>query len=281
MCSRNHPVPSFVLIIGAAKCGTTSLFEYLSQHPAIARCTYNEPCFFSRDKLLKKGIDWYDALWNWDPSQHRHAVEASTNYTKIPNFPNVAQRISNVDRSFKFIYIIRHPVDRIESYVTHGIAAGWKDPPKTPSDLDHAINVSRYAMQLEEYEQRFHPDDLLLLDFEKLNDAPRQLLRNTYRFLDVDPEVPIDSLHAYNTAADRTKDHPLVKQLRKIQPLADAVKHHTPRSLVNKARNWLGQPMEEEFTLTQTQRKYVIDQLTDDLTKLESKFGFPVQKWEL
>ncbi len=42
-------INNFALIIGAMKCGTTSLFSYLAQHPEISACQPKEPDFFSYD----------------------------------------------------------------------------------------------------------------------------------------------------------------------------------------------------------------------------------------
>ena len=42
-------IANFALIIGAMRCGTTSLFSYLSQHPEVAPSTPKEPDFFAND----------------------------------------------------------------------------------------------------------------------------------------------------------------------------------------------------------------------------------------
>lgn len=42
-------INNFAVIIGCMKCGTTSLFYYLSQHPQIAACNPKEPNFFADD----------------------------------------------------------------------------------------------------------------------------------------------------------------------------------------------------------------------------------------
>jgi hypothetical protein len=46
------------LIIGAAKCGTTALIEFLSVHPQVA-ATQREIDYFSNFENYKKGIEWY------------------------------------------------------------------------------------------------------------------------------------------------------------------------------------------------------------------------------
>ena len=55
-----HVLPDF-LIIGAARSGTTSLYEYLIQHPSVIRGIGKEVYFF--DKEFKKGINWYKSFF--------------------------------------------------------------------------------------------------------------------------------------------------------------------------------------------------------------------------
>ena len=90
---------NFALIIGAAKSGTTSLFYYLAEHPEISSCSIKEPNFFTDDEKLSKGWGWYQNLWTWDSEIHKIAMEASTSYTKIPYFPNAAERIVKMPAS--------------------------------------------------------------------------------------------------------------------------------------------------------------------------------------
>lgn len=121
---------NFALIIGAMKCGTTSLFYYLSEHPQVSAAEDKEPHFFSDDCTFTKGITWYQSLWEWKP-EHRIALEASTTYAMQPKYPNAAQRIAQLENAqFRFIYIMRHPFARIESHVRHLLAEGLLTRPK-------------------------------------------------------------------------------------------------------------------------------------------------------
>ena len=54
-------IKNFALIIGAMKCGTTSLFYYLSQHPEICSCREKEPEFFTNDAKWYQGFNWYQS----------------------------------------------------------------------------------------------------------------------------------------------------------------------------------------------------------------------------
>jgi hypothetical protein len=68
-----------VFLIGAMKSGTTTLHEYLIQHPEICPCISKEPEYFSKkmgNPKLKEGK--YEDLFPWNDSNHRFTLDAST-----------------------------------------------------------------------------------------------------------------------------------------------------------------------------------------------------------
>ena len=122
-------IKNFALIIGSMKSGTTSLFNYLSQHPEIAGSIVKEPNFFSYNERWEQGWEWYMQQWaNWNPNVHKIALEATINYTKYPVYPNAAARINQVsDRAnFKFVYVLRNPIERIESQYTYDLSTIYR-----------------------------------------------------------------------------------------------------------------------------------------------------------
>lgn len=108
--------PDFV-IAGAAKCGTTALFEYLARHPSVFTPHDKEPGFFSAD--IPGGMASladYRALFAAAPA-HCLKGEASTRYL----YSRVAiERLINHNPHVKVIVILRNPVDA--AYSLHGYA---------------------------------------------------------------------------------------------------------------------------------------------------------------
>ena len=51
-----HILPDFI-IIGAAKCGTTALYDYITQHPDIKKSKFKEIHYFNRE--FHRGVNWY------------------------------------------------------------------------------------------------------------------------------------------------------------------------------------------------------------------------------
>ena len=109
--------PDFI-IIGAAKSGTTTLYQYLCRHPQIYMSTPKEPDFFSLDMNYHKGIEWYESLFD-GAKPEQICGEASTTYSRWHQHPKAAERISQYLPKVKLIYIMRHPVDRAYSFYAY------------------------------------------------------------------------------------------------------------------------------------------------------------------
>jgi hypothetical protein len=103
--------PDF-LIIGAAKCGTTSLYNYLIEHPDVAGAAAKELRFF--DVKFRKGWDWYLAQF---PERGAAQIvgESSPTYLFDPSVPG---RVKTALPNAKLIVMLRNPVDRAYSQYT-------------------------------------------------------------------------------------------------------------------------------------------------------------------
>ena len=276
-------IDNFALIIGAMKCGTTSLFSYLAQHPMISAYSKKEAFFFSGSRRWSKGFEWYQNLWNWDSKVHKIALEASVDYTRIPIFPNAAERISTLKEkaNFKFIYIIRNPIERIESHYTHGRAAGWASTEKPISEgiARDLIETSRYARQIEEYYKRFSAHSILLLNFEDLKTEPLKLLRKVCRFLEVNPDYEFQQLDKiYNANKQRIADERLWRSLKRIKYLR-SIAGRIPVKQKQMLYGCLGRKIEGNIKLSAKQRSFVVSELQEDLRKLSVEYGVDISRW--
>lgn len=184
---RSPSIDEFALIIGAMKCGTTTLYEYLTQHPNIyGNLVQKEPEYFSQT-ALPENLSGYLRQWRLPRSGRALALEASTGYTKIPNFPNVAERLLRLDAKMNFIYLVRDPIARIESHIAHNIANGVSQLEYEIEDLQHHIAVSSYAQQIEPYRTAFPERPILILDLDDLARDPARVVQDVYRHLDLEP----------------------------------------------------------------------------------------------
>lgn len=117
--------PNF-FIIGAPKCGTTSLAAWLATHPQIYFSKIKEPFFFSTDigQFHRDTIKGYEKLFCGATSDHLAVGEASTSYfrSKIA-VPAICKYAPNA----KFIVCLRNPVDMAVSWHGQMCYVGWEN----------------------------------------------------------------------------------------------------------------------------------------------------------
>jgi Sulfotransferase domain len=195
--TNNSKLPTF-LIVGAFKCGTTSLHHYLMQHPQIQMPPMKETNFFSGPpngfpyatgaKRIKR-LDEYEKLF--DPAI-RARGEASPNYTAHPLRPGTPARIKEVIPDAKLIYIVRDPVVRTVSHYHHRVSTegerrSLQEALGDLSDLRSPyLSPSFYALQLDQYLQHFSRERIMVIDQADLLAKREATLREVFKFLSVD-----------------------------------------------------------------------------------------------
>ncbi|MGB5897575.1 MAG: sulfotransferase domain-containing protein [Geitlerinemataceae cyanobacterium] len=205
-------LPNF-LIIGAAKAGTTTLYEYLCRHPQIFMSTPKEPEFFARDENYARGIDWYSSLFD-NAQPHQICGEASTIYTRSPQFPHTAARIAQHIPQAKLIYLMRHPVDRAYSHYVQRIktAQNKKEKLEVGETFEERIeresffiDSSNYVLQIEQYLRFFQPESFLFLLMKDVTSNSAETLKQVCRFLEIDDTI--DLLNPAAITANQAKTH--------------------------------------------------------------------------
>src|SRR5437016_5579333 len=131
---RGNP-PHFI-IIGAQRCGTTSLFEYLARHPSFSLPSQKELHFF--DYQYHNGADWYRKQF---PLLLGGVItgEASPYYLLHPHVP---RRIRDWNPDVKLIVLLRNPVDRAYSHYYHEVRLEAE-----PLDFEAALDVEAERME--------------------------------------------------------------------------------------------------------------------------------------
>jgi hypothetical protein len=278
----------FLIIIGAMKSGTTSLYQYLSQHPELAECADSsvEPSYFAYPEIYQRGRDWYDDLWDWKADQHRYAIEASTAYTKYPEVEGVASRIAESEGKFRFIYILRDPIDRICSHCRHlktagDIPTGW-GVLKTLKNRESLLNVSRYSFQLGKFDRYFDRQDFFVTTSERLAQCPREVLADILEQFDLRPHRFRNVNHIYNQGkAVEAGQLKLFEQLRKIGPIRDLVRKYMPLRWREHIKDLFAAQDNESFReqLSIDTQEEIVDELSDDLRALKADSRLRIEHW--
>ena len=179
-----------LFIIGAMKSGTTSLHNYLNEHPAIFMCEPKEPGFFVEELAWSKGHDWYRSLF---ARANGEVVlgESSTHYAKLPVYKGVPERIARFYPKARFIYLMRDPVERAVSHYWHNVrdmrwGREWRSMLSAVRRDPQYIAFSDYAMQLRPYIDIFGRDRIYVTTFERMVENPDDVLWEIFEWLQVD-----------------------------------------------------------------------------------------------
>jgi hypothetical protein len=212
--ARTGVLPDF-LIIGAQKCGTTSLYEYLTQHTDIYPATTKEVGYF--DRYYQKGLPWYRSQFpsafrklyaRFIVRRHFLTGEASTGY--ILN-PHALKRIAKVVPQAKIILMLRNPVDRAYSHYQHTlrmkretlpfeeavrreterIGNAWKS--MVEDENYYNLDIARYAYlktglyidQVRVLMRLFSREQVLIIKNEDFDADPAGIVKQVLEFLDV------------------------------------------------------------------------------------------------
>lgn len=168
------------------KSGTTSLHSYLAQHPDIFMCEPKEPWYFVKEINWYKGQAWYLSLFE-NAGKAKIVGESSTDYTKIPKYLGVPERIFDFNPKAHFIYIMRDPIERTISHYWHNVR--WhgerRDMLTAIYNEPHFLDVSNYSMQLTPYINLFGRDKIYTLTFEEMTVNRVHSISKIFSWLDI------------------------------------------------------------------------------------------------
>lgn len=218
-------LPNFI-IIGAQKCGTTSLLEALSAHPHVVPPKVKEPHFF--DLNFHRGTSWYRRRFPFATlSTSRPVLQPGRRYMRgeaTPYYlfhPLAAQRLASILPEAKLIALLRNPVDRAYSHYQHNVRRNREpltfadavaaEPRRLAGEADaisgdpgyssyahrHYSYVARgeYAGQLARFTRHFDKTSLIVLKSEDFFAATSYWVNRVFDFLDLAPlpseQIPI------------------------------------------------------------------------------------------
>lgn len=199
-----------VLIIGAQKGGTTSLFNYLIRHPDVMAPLTKEIHYF--DIHYARGDRWYRGRFPYSHQLRggRLTLDASPYYLAHPQAPERAARLLP---GVKLLALLRNPVDRALSHYQHEVRAGRErlsfaeaiaeEPGRMageeerlvsdPGYYSHAhhrysyLHRGRYADQLSRWARHFPREQMLVVQSEAFFRDPAGTTDTVQRFLGLRP----------------------------------------------------------------------------------------------
>ncbi|GGO60587.1 Sulfotransferase domain-containing protein [Roseovarius pacificus] len=263
-------LPDFILV-GAMKCGTSTLAAQLGAQPGLFMTDPKEPNFFSDDAVFAKGQDWYESLFA--DAQGDIRGEASTHYTKLPTYPETLPRMRAMLDAPKIVYLIRDPVTRAVSHYIHewtmGVMSG--DIEQAFADQDELIAYGRYAMQIAPYVEAYGRENVLILSLETMKFAPQDTLERVCMFLGYDgtPEWREEQARV-NASAERVRRFPMHKLVFDNPVAATLRRTLIPQSVRDRIRK--SRQMQDRPALTPDLTRKLRDIYSEDFAHLRQMF---------
>lgn len=185
-----HPIrlPDF-LCAGVEKCGTTTLYDLLKQHPDIGLSAHKETHFFHTH--WDKGLDWYRDKFSHLDTRCLRVGEITPAYHR---FPEVIPRIQKtLGKNIDVILMLREPRQRAFSHYIHDFA---RHQEITDLVYKRYLTTTKYAPILKQYFDAFGRDRCLVLLFEEDVLPNQQILMDkvcSFLRLPTHPVMPVHS----------------------------------------------------------------------------------------
>jgi hypothetical protein len=289
-------LPNFI-IVGAAKAGTTALYWYLSEHPAVYMSPVKETFYFAY------GVDEAGRLLYGDPEVHRFPIKtlpeyealfaAAGNATAIgeasPIYlecPQSAERIRSLIPGARIIASLRQPVDRAYSdYIMYLRRRGRRLDPATDLRADAAwaqpdsrwMQVSRYAEQIRRYVDRFPREQIHVALFDDLKRDAVGMTQSVYRFVGVDPAFrpDVETPHA----AGGVPKSRLLERVFSSRGLRSALQPLLPTPAANWVRRFRSRTMTKPPALPPALRQELTAHFRADIAETSALIGRNLDHW--
>lgn len=287
------------LIIGAAKSGTTTLYEWMRYHPELYLPAGKELPFFTDDNLYSQGITQYlrhnfnaaseEASWGKVTPQYMSGEH------EIPP-REVARRIHETNPQMKLIAVLRHPIERAFSDYKMAVRRGYKtrsfsdsidtalnsktldNERDNPTEKNRFLVASEYGRILNDYLGYFPFSQILVLFAEELQTHPEATLGDIFSFLEVDAHfVPPNISTNYHRGGSEARLKLLTpRTIYKIPFVQYIWEHWVPynirRRVSFRINQWNIKPDETSLDRNSEAYKKLVDFYADDVKTLQSSF---------
>ena len=213
--ARQHRLPDF-FVVGAAKAGTTSLYEYLRSTPGVHVSPVKEPHYFAPNVWTnqpdKKVVDLatYRALFQG--AGEKDAVgEASPFYLWDPDSPALIKEMVSEAR---VIIMLRDPVERAFSHYLMEVGSGsetlsfYEALQANARQSDgtwgvgrHYLEMGQYSEQVRRYLDNFGDSRVKVIFFEDFVEDAKAVVKETLWFLGVEGRAIIPAVKVHNAFA--------------------------------------------------------------------------------
>tara|TARA_B110000495_G_scaffold57419_1_gene48655 strand:+ start:349 stop:1257 length:909 start_codon:yes stop_codon:yes gene_type:complete len=298
-----NKLPNF-LIVGAAKSGTSSLHNYLNQHPQVFMPSYNkegmkikEPRFLIKDLVqhrLHNGVwtfEEYKSLF--DDVKDQKAIGEST-VLYLYYYKHAIKNIKHyLGEDVKIIIILRNPADRAYSAFQH-VSRGFKEN----NSFEESLEIETGRMESEEnltpmvmykemgmyyemvkaYMESFK--NIHIIFYEDFRDNIESEMNKIYNFLGISNNIEIDFITKHNVGGKIWKDEKMKHVFMKDNPIKSILKSVLPKKIRKGIRNNLVNVSTNKVVPIKAEtRKHLNDYFKQDVEKLSELLNKDLQHW--
>jgi hypothetical protein len=291
---RDGALPNLI-VIGAMKCGTSSLHYYLDLHPAISMSSAKELNFFldaepvpppgcgPRDLELlaerssgSRGSDWYSSRFDAGAAVRG---ESSVAYS-FPWYPGVAERMADLVPDARIVYCVRHPIERVASHLAQFRARDRRPEAEalvTPGNP--YLEATRYASALQPFLDRFGRERLLLVRHEELLGRRRETMARVFRFLGVEEFWAPEMERERNPSGGKGPAYRIAERARSWN-VGSAIASRVPRSARAAVEQRLARSGRAESpSIEPDLARRILDDLEPEIARLEELSGWDLASW--
>lgn len=296
-------LPDF-LLAGSAKCGTTTIFQYLQRQSSVFLPELKEPFYFSfgnekptyTDARFNSKVIWkteeYVALFkNAKTSQLIGDASTSYLYTAEKTIQNVKSLYKEKASDLKIIVILRNPAERAFSHYTHLIRNGIEklefSEAITPQNIEQRskemwgfdyTGYGLYGAQMEVFKNFFK--HILVLDYEELA-QPNQMMEKIYTFLDIKNPIKVEEkIEANPSGVPKSK---FVTALIRSKRFKKIIKQITPSKalpIFQKMKDSLLKKSIVKPKISEQDNQYLREFFRKDIEKLERILNKNFNSWK-
>ncbi|MBA3646965.1 MAG: sulfotransferase [Chitinophagales bacterium] len=315
MKEEESRLPNF-FIVGAAKSGTTSLYEYMKMHPQVYMAPIKETHHFSSDIDNTKFRPNYARSLNKDLSKFLqgdmsdgifHAfVKDWDQYTQLFKNVNGEKAIGEVTNSYlyskeaaqnifsrfsnaKIIMMLRNPVERAFSHYLMDLRIGYerdnfmdalkKDMARDPKGWGISnlyVEVGMYYEQVKRYIDIFPERQRRIYIFDDFKKDPGLIVKDMFSFLGVNPNVEIDYSQKFNPSF--IPKNKMIGKLNSQKRIKDWLKGILPKSVKSKFKKTLYTDKNLP-AITLSEKKYLSEIFRDNVMKLSQLLNRDLSNW--
>ena len=274
-----------LFLIGAQKGGSSIFASQLVQHPEIAFYSIKEPNFFVAGDIAacRSALDAVSRPS--DPP--RYLLDASVNYTRYPLLDEVPRNIHALcdGEALRFLYILRHPVDRaLSEYFWKCERYGEYLPVEEAlAGESQYVQSSLYDQQIRRYLEYFDPASFFFVKFDNYFAAPQAEFDAACDWLGLAPCALQKKDAVLGATYKQTTNKPRVAALNQLlyanPRLKGTLKKILPVRTLSKATGMLSKPVprplvSEAFRHTLFERHFA-----QSVVETEKLTGLDLQDW--